>query len=154
MAMSKLQLNVYKLNSLHVESKQLHDPDNFKEFPEADLKVQFNIHKNPDRYEFVVPIDIILTWSSEMDCPFDRISVSLFGVFSLPDTMPEDEVRKYVPLLCLTNLFGIARGIISQVTANFNGGPFILPLVNMGDIIQGVVAEMEESKQLSSDSSE
>ena len=39
-------------------------------------------------------------------------------------------------MVCVTNLLGGARGIVSQATGTWVGGPYIIPLINLVEIMR------------------
>ena len=136
---SLMRLDDYWLDSIEIKSGSA--PEEQASTPETsvlplDVSIAFDIRRHKDFLRFRVPLEVEVTSSDKTLFPFDRISIALTGVFSFPEGTPQETVDKYVPLLCLTNLFGIARGLVSQYTALFPGGAFLMPLVNMNDLIK------------------
>ena len=82
-------------------------------------------------------------------CPsaYDQIDIALNGIFSFPADTEDEVIQHYVPMLCLTNLYGIARGIIAQTTGMCQDGPYLLSLINMEQLLQGMPAEEDEVEE-------
>ena len=106
--------------------------------------IDFDVRKVEDEPVYILPVNIDL--ESPDDVSFEKISVALTGVFSFPEDAPLEEVYKYVPLLCLTNLFGVARGLVAQATGMCEAGPFLLPLVNMQEVVKSKLESEEKTE--------
>lgn len=136
------------VKSLTIETNALVRP--MKSIDRLPANVNITIQQNimqDGQYplQFLIPLGITVTWPEQCQSTYIKIAIELNGLFSFPEGTPEEQIRQYVPLLCLTNLFGIARGIIAQATGNCAEGAFYLPLVNMTEILQNAVANTTES---------
>lgn len=120
-------------------------PDISQDSPSMNINISFQILENSDKNEFIIPLRIHATSPNESDFSYESLFIEIHGVFSFPKDTESVEIKKYVPLLCLTNLYGIARGIISQSTALSPSGPFILPLVNMKKVVDDFLLHQQES---------
>lgn len=102
---------------------------------EIEIGIDYNVFKAEGGWKFKIPLDIQINWHENLNNPFNNIELKLDGFFSLPNETEESKVQEYVPILCLANLIGTARGVISQVTGNFPGGAFYLPVIDVSDIV-------------------
>jgi len=109
--------------------------------------INYAVHKATDRPKFSVLIDIRLDWSEGPDSPFSSIQAVLSGFYSFPGETLEETMHDYVPTLCLVNLYGVARGLIAQATGLCAGGPFILPLVNMNEVVREFTQKLNASHE-------
>ncbi len=80
---------------------------------------------------FWIQMTVELKWPDGEKSRFRRIAFGLDGFFSLPEGLEQEKVQQYVPILCLTSLYGVGRGIIAQATGSCEGGAYFLPLVDM-----------------------
>lgn len=69
-----------------------------------------------------------------------EIDSEIVGIFRFPKTMPEDEMQKLIRINGGMILYGILRGEIACHTGSFPGGKFVLPTVNMPDIVRRIEA--------------
>lgn len=97
-----------------------------------------NWHKVTARFE--------VDWPETAPSPFATIKVHLGGIFTLPEETPLEETAKYVPLLCLTTLYGIARGVVAQSTGMCEGGSYLLPVVDMNKVLRSAIEEQQKPK--------
>ncbi|GEM_PF-3328396 len=152
MTLSLMKMEQCCLTRLEIKTRggltQLPSPDESAgsgEETEWRVGIDFDVRKVEDEPVYIVPINIDL--DSPDDASFEKISVSLTGVFSFPEDAPSEEVYKYVPLLCLTNLFGVARGLVAQATGMCESGPFLLPLVNMQEVVKSKLEAAEKQEE-------
>jgi preprotein translocase subunit SecB len=145
--------SLLRLNDCIVKSLEIHsragghfDAVRAPEHGDANVSISFSSLRNQENpMQFLVPLKIEVTWSEDVQHTFEKIMLEIYGYFSFPDATPEDEITNYVPLLCLTNLYGVARGIIAQSTGPFPEGSFFLPVVNMLEVVQGAVNSQESN---------
>jgi len=83
-----------------------------------------------------ITLGVEASWANDAKARFEMISATIDGVFSFPVGTKQEEIAKYVPVLCLTNLYSFARGAISQATGSCRGGSYLLPLVNMNEVVK------------------
>ncbi|NOY64146.1 MAG: hypothetical protein GXO97_01905, partial [Nitrospirae bacterium] len=62
--------------------------------------------------------------------------LKLNGFFSFPEGTEEETIKKMIGLNGLVILYGTARGIVAQATANCLHGKFILPSVNFIELVK------------------
>ncbi|MBT7618463.1 MAG: hypothetical protein HN590_14365 [Calditrichaeota bacterium] len=109
--------------------------DKEKEYPE-DIDIDFFVAKHDNHNEFVITLNITYKPPRNKEIMIDFISIKVSAEISFPDTLEEEELRSYVPSLCLANLYGSARGIIAQATGLFPQGPYFLPVVNIIELLK------------------
>jgi len=142
---SQMRLDRYVLRSLRIETRSLSGRQVAE--GEAQLNISFTpeVRRRKDEPRFWISLRVDVLWPDEAKAPFDAISIALDGFFSFAKDTGEDTIKKYVPVLCLANLYGIARGIVSQATGVCEGGPFVLPLVDMNAVVRGWAAESSKA---------
>lgn len=113
----------------------------------ANLTFTSEIRSHQSGLLFRVTLGIEASWPEEPEARFEKISATIDGVFSFPEGTEQDEIKTYVPVLCLTNLYGVARGIISQATGACPGGAYYLPLVNMNEVARRLGEEPVKTQQ-------
>ncbi len=161
MSLSLLQLKSCKFNKLEIHTRVHKDFNGNKkreveaqvpEKEEVNVGINFNVQKYPDDLSYHVSMILHFIWTEKGESEFQEISAGLSGIFCLPPGTPDEEVDKYVPELCLANLYSTARGVIAQSTGLFPGGPLFLPLINMFDVVKrGKIVEEDDVKQIQSE---
>jgi len=135
-----LQLEAVELTTLRVETREGEagadgEAPAAKGAAEARLTVSFDVRKHVKELRFMVPLTVDVNWAKDASAGYRRIQVGLKGIFSLPDGTPDEVVAKYVPVLCVANLLGIARGIVAQTTGLCGEAPLLLPLLDANTIV-------------------
>jgi len=144
MFQSQMQLEHFCVDYLEIKTKPHKSSEpRLTETTDRRLGIDFDVFRNEKNNEFLIPLKVEITAEDEYDC-FEKVAIHLKGIFSFNENTNEEEIKKYVPLLCLTNLFGIARGIIAQATSLCCDGPFLLPLINMNIVIKQKSLETSE----------
>jgi len=137
---SLMRLEKYSLASLVVSTRSDPGPrlrrkdTRSADDGQMDITIEHSVRKHIESARFWVRMELKLNWPNNKRSRFQKIDIGLDGFFSFPDDCTEEQVNQYVPLLCLTCLYGIARGIISQATGLCPGGAFTLPLVDMNKV--------------------
>jgi hypothetical protein len=131
---SVLLLDRCVLTNLHIESNVESEPTNPKDAVNK-VEIKREVRKYLSEPKFIVDAVFTFTWDKSAFF-YNKIEIGLRGVFSFPEGTTEDTIALYVPMLCLTNLYGTARGMIAQATSLCPGGPFLLPLLDMNKIVQ------------------
>lgn len=145
---SLMRLDRYVLRSLNIET---HFPEGKREPADngkCSLSLSPAIRKRKDALAFWVSLRVEVAWPQASLAPFKSISIALDGFFSFPKGTLESTANKFVPVLCMTNLYGIARGIVSQATGICEGGPFVLPLVDMNAALKESVKATQKKKAI------
>ncbi len=131
---SVLQLERCILTSLHIEPNIESQPESPQDAV-VDIAVTSDIRQHQTDQKYMVTAIFTATWAGHSFF-IDRIEVGLRGIFSFPVDTPEDVIASYVPVLCVANLYGTARGIVAQATGICPGGVYWLPLLDMNAMLQ------------------
>ncbi len=137
-----MQFNQCILVNLNIESNILNEPVNAKESVYT-IEVKKEVRQHLSEPKFMIDIMFTFKWD-ESTFYYNKIEIGLRGYFSLPDGTDEETIAQYVPILCLTNLYDTARGMIAQATSLCPGGAFLLPLIDMTKLRDDDVPEMPE----------
>ncbi|GMW01040.1 MAG: hypothetical protein AMXMBFR84_21770 [Candidatus Hydrogenedentota bacterium] len=105
----------------------------------ANFQLSFSVRRRRNENVFKIPLVLQVQIKEPHVC---LVRLSLDAVFILPKDYSEEEIRQYVPGVCLANLYSMARGIVAQSSGMFEGGPFLLPVVNMNELLKSSVEEM------------
>lgn len=112
------------------------NPDfNIEKNIEGELFIDFDIFKN-DKNPLLFKIVMNIESNKKLDNYPYYIIIKLNGIFSYPKEVDEEYVQKTISYNAPSILYGIARGIISQITGNYNYGKFILPSINIIEILK------------------
>lgn len=137
---SKMQLKTFWLENLVIASNKGFQQSSKTVF-KPHMEIHFTVQKFDDEWRFRIPFSFTLTWDKECNYQYDHISLEMNSEFVFTSETTEDEVRKFVPHVCLANLWGVARGLIMQVTGVFPGGIILLPTVNMVEVVKDALAK-------------
>lgn len=141
---SQMRLERYVLRSLRIETRPLNGRHTSTDATQLDISFTPEVRRHKDGPLFWISLRVDLSWLNDTKSPFEAISIALDGFFSFPKGTGEDTIKNYVPVLCLVNLYGTARGIVSQATGVCEGGPFILPLVDMNEVLRQWAAKSSQ----------
>ena len=102
--------------------------------------VDFDVVKRP-RKGGPASFEVQLSLALELARPRRGASVQkvvsrLRGVFSFAPGTPDDLLNQLVPANCLAVLYGILRGIVLQDTGVCPGGGFLLPMLDMYEVVR------------------
>jgi preprotein translocase subunit SecB len=147
MNLSLMHIDSIFLLSLRIDANPNWIPkDGYKKImEEVEPEFHFNVFKHPQGMRFSVQLKIRLSCPQVPESPFLSVESDLLGIYSLPDGVTEDQVREYVPTLCLVNLYSLARGIVAQATGMCPSGTLYLPMVDMNKVVK---QHNEKVKQL------
>lgn len=109
----------------------------------VDQRMQFGVERHPSSPRFRFVVEFGIDWPEDARTRFQRVAIGLTAEFSFPEEAPQEMIDVFVPEVCLANLYATARGLVAQATAMCPGGPFLLPLVNIREILK--TAEPAES---------
>ena len=70
-----------------------------------------------------------------MNSPY-AVRLTIRGFFSFFPGTPEEVIDKTIGLNGLSILYGVARGVVAQATANGPHGKFLLPTVNFIEVLK------------------
>ena len=139
MSLACLQLEKYRLSSLHVDFNdgwlQQSDESRTESYgciPEFETFES----EQPNRYLMRLSLVCDPSEPDGIESRFSRVQVSLWGMFCLDKQASDDEKRQLLPLNAVAMLHGIARGLLISATGGCVGGPFILPAINYIEDLQ------------------
>lgn len=136
---SLMQLDWCIMTGLHIEPNYEKLPENpCEEAVKVDVANEVRKHHSAAKY--MVAATFTFTWEDHSFL-YHKIEIGLRGLFSFPDDTTEDVISSYVPVLCVTNLYGTARGIVTQATGICPGGAYFLPLLDMNKAMRGSLEE-------------
>lgn len=102
------------------------------------IDLDFDINRNSDRpLDFMIYLRVDIN-SSEEDfqrCEY-RIHLALTGFFSFEEGTTEDTIKKMIAPNGLSMLYGVARGMVANATAMSWHGKFVIPSLNLIEIIK------------------
>jgi preprotein translocase subunit SecB len=141
-----LNINDYVVEELTVKSN-----NDFKKSEKEQkglINIAFNVKRKGKEPVFMISMIIELSKSKEefSNSPY-YIFLKINGFFGFPKETDEETMQKMIGLNGLVMLFGIARGVVAQATANGVHGKFILPGVNFIDLIKNSKKSSAEPKR-------
>ena len=101
--------------------------------------ISYSVGKNQDNeynYKLTLGVKVIpeeFGWSIDME---------IVGIFTFPEGTSAGEREGIVRVNGCTILYGLLRGHLASVTGAFPSGPYVLPTVNMLEVVKRI----EESK--------
>ncbi len=160
--MADIKFEDYIIESMSSEANYQYDIDEMHSY-ESKLGLDIQVKKKIDEPSYMIKLDINANEDAESFSvnPY-RIHILICGFFSFGEDVQVNEMKKLVHLNGTAMLYGIARGFVSQITANGPHGPFLLPSVNLLEYFRNrqetkldetrgkpINENDEESKQLS-----
>lgn len=101
----------------------------------GDYFIDFDILRH-DKNPLMFKLSMFIELNKNDDNSPYYILMKLSGFFSYADETDDDYIKKTIALNAPSILYGVARGIIAQVTGNYEYGKFILPAVNFIEILK------------------
>jgi preprotein translocase subunit SecB len=102
--------------------------------------------QHPSEPKYMVDAKFTVTWKKN-DYLYNKIEIGLLGIFTFPINTPKETISLYVPILCLANLYGTARGIVAQATGLCPGGAYMLPLLDMNNVVKASTEDLKPKRQ-------
>jgi preprotein translocase subunit SecB len=146
-----MQLKKIILHSLVIRSRRdaLTQITKTADSPAADsagqAQMQYRLARHSERPAFRLPLRLRIEWPPESGARFTEIQIDIEGFFEFPQNTPDEEIRRYMPILGLVNLYGAARALIAQSTSMSDGGAFIIPNINMNDVVRQNAEQKKET---------
>ncbi len=109
-----------------------------KEIHCGTIDLDFDINRNSDRpLDFMICLRVDINSSEEdfQKCEY-RIHLDLTGFFSFEEGTTEDTIKKMIAPNGLSMLYGVARGLVANATAMSWHGKFVVPSLNLIEIIR------------------
>jgi preprotein translocase subunit SecB len=140
-----LDINEYFVREIIIKENPKYKP---KEVYEGEVKVSFNITRKDSSLLFKIDMGIQAGSSKKMveTDPY-YTSLKLTGLFSFFKETEENTIAKMINLNGLSILYGVARGVVAQTTANCIHGKFILPSINFVELLKRKLAKERRKKK-------
>lgn len=133
---SLLDISDYSVDELHVKANPAYNCDGTPEEPNV-LETSIGVKRRGKEPHFMVKMTLELNGDKE---DFDRaryhIYLDISGFFGFTDGTDEETIKKMIGLNGPAILYGIARGVVAQATANCRHGKLVLPAVNFVEAMQ------------------
>jgi|Deesub1362A_J573_1020465.scaffolds.fasta_scaffold23972_2 preprotein translocase subunit SecB len=130
---AQLDIEEYFVEEVRVKA----NPDYSGEIShEGEISVSFNIKRKGTEPFFMIPmiINVNKTKKAFETAPY-QIVLRITGFFRFKEGTDEVTIKKMIGLNAPAMLYSIARGIVSQTTAQSLHGKFILPTVNFVELV-------------------
>ena len=136
-----LQLERFRLQSLHIEynrdwlARETVGPDQMEDYA---IEPEFRIFQRSEDDDGQCGADQVMVALSLHGAPvdeshatrFEQIHIEVWGLFSLSEDTPPEQIDQLRLWNAVAILHGIARGQIMQATGTCADGPFVLPSLN------------------------
>ena len=141
------------INDYIVEELTIRGNDAFQKaakVQEGQIDISFNVKRKGKEPLFMISMAIELNKSKQVFASNAYyVYLKINGFFSFPKDTPEETMQKMIGLNGTVMLFGVARGVVAQATANGAHGKFVLPAVNFVELIKNSRASSGEPKRKS-----
>lgn len=130
-----LELDQYYIDEFSLEVNPSYPPT---EEQEIDLDIDFEIGRADDglpHFEVKLIIDVNASEERFRSCAY-RIRLLVSGYFHFSEGTDEGQINRLILPNGLSILYGIARNTISQSTGVSRFGRFLLPSVNLIEVIK------------------
>ncbi|MDA8432830.1 MAG: protein-export chaperone SecB [Nitrospiraceae bacterium] len=125
-----MQLKDYFLDKVHFEAIPAVDFENRDEDVVA-LSVDVGRNKDNNK-EFFLALNIKINADRESKKKWlYRCEMSIFGLFDVANGIQEADALKMIGPLGITNLYGIARGVLGQLSGLSPYNKIVLPTINV-----------------------
>ena len=130
-----LQLNEFYLTKCNVKWNELGQKSEGITF-----SIDYDVERNCDndkmfRLTFRFSLSPKMSTTLEIKCSGYEIETEIVGIFFFPDGFEEDDMNLIVRDNGCRILYGILRGEIASITGSFQDNKFVLPTVNMRNIV-------------------
>lgn len=142
-----LNFENYTLESFSCQANMDFKEEDTPEKKEGKIQLALNVKKKSGVPDYMIEMEIGL--NKEEDSfranPY-RISMKILGFFTFKDGTDTKKMSAMVHLNGSAMLYGIARGIVAQITANGPHGRFLLPSVNIKEVLKAKVGLIESGE--------
>ena len=149
--LSPVQLESYRISNLSFELLQ-----DFEEYDLSKASFQFDVDYNVfllenEKFLFRVSvlIDIYPSENQDFFLPYD-LELEVEGLFRFDSETEEDEIGYHLHNSCPTMLYGIARGIVNNITSQGFYGSVLLPSVQFSKIGEQKFNAQKDKDELNS----
>jgi preprotein translocase subunit SecB len=147
--LASLNLREYFVDEITVKAnEQFKGRKSGKKDESGTLKIQFDVNQSKSsKSKYMLPLTVELN-TPEMkgnSYPY-YVYVAIRGFFSFVEDTDEETMAKMIALNGLSILYGVARGIVSQITGNGPFGKTILPSVNFVEILKEKISAEQKQR--------
>lgn len=142
---AQLNIDNYFVDDLVMKANP--KPPNVRE-KQSVIGVDFDIkskHGDPLSYAIFMTLSVNGK-DEELENAEYRIALRIAGYFHFEKETPKEMIGKLIAPNGLAMLYGVARGVVAQATANGRHGKFVLPSLNFIEIIQKKAKGAEKKK--------
>jgi preprotein translocase subunit SecB len=126
---SLLNINDYFVEELRVKTNVAHKEGTSAE--EGALETSVGIKRKGKEPHFMIQMKIELNRDkADFDKARYYVYLDISGFFNFAEGTDEETIRKMIGLNGPAILYGVARGVVAQATANCQHGKFVLPAMN------------------------
>jgi len=144
--MPRLDISNYYLEELLVRSNSAFDFD--AESQGVEPAINFDFFRNDaSEPRFLVRLTVDLGEESGRSLPY-QIHLAVFAAFDATNDSNNTLIEQLVATNAAPILYGIARGIIGQATAQAIHGPYVLPTVNFIELAKKKVQATTQTAEL------
>ena len=144
-----LDINEYFVRELIIKENPEYKP---AEFHEGKAKISYNIQRKDSGLDFMINMDVQVGGARKLseNIPY-HIAIKIIGLFRFIKKTDENIIARMIQCNGLSILYGIARGVTAQATANCIHGKYVLPTVNFIELIkrQSTRKSLKKSKKKS-----
>jgi preprotein translocase subunit SecB len=134
--MPRLEIDTYFVEELLVKSNSDYESNGASREHDLDLGIDFDFYrKGDDDPRFLVRLSMEFGDAVDLKLPY-HIRLSLFAAFDASKDSNQTTIEQLVATNAAPILYGIARGIVGQATAQAIHGRYVLPTVNFIDLVK------------------
>jgi preprotein translocase subunit SecB len=112
------------------------------------IKVALSIKKKGAEPEFMISMKLEVNKAKRaFEVSPYHVFLDIAGYFSFQEGTDQDTMDKMIGFNGPAVLYGVARGIVSQMTANCRHGKFVLPTVNFVELLKKQSDEKRQKKK-------
>lgn len=143
---AQLNINDYVVEELTVKGNDVYQKPAKEQ--QVQIDIAFNIKRKGKEPLFMIAMTIELNKSKQAFATNAYyVYLKINGFFGFPKDTPEEMIQKMIGLNGVVMLFGVARGVVAQATANGAHGKFVLPAVNFVELIKKSSTTKSEPKR-------
>jgi len=139
-----IHLDTFNLRSLSIKQAD-GDPGEKTEYA---ITFGYAVEKNdgaPDRFRLTLVVDLAPKGKEAPGAI--TVSASVVGLFSFPKGVKEEDMQYVLQVNGSAILYGLLRGQVAMLTGAFRGPRFLLPTVNMAEIVKEVEAKAKANQE-------
>jgi preprotein translocase subunit SecB len=132
---SLLNIDEYFVEELRVKINPEYTKDAKEETGEIAVAVSLKRKGKEPAFMISMRLELNKSKNAFSSAPY-YILLDITGFFTFQDETDEETINKMIGLNGPVILYGVARGIVGQTTANFRQGKYVLPTLNLVEIMK------------------